>query len=76
VSSAIRLCRERGVREFVAQSHKVRRSGAPLTEIAAALRGVGELRPGLAELRELLDELTARAKKFRASWLAVADTAR
>jgi hypothetical protein len=49
---------------------------APLAEIAAALRGVGELRPGLAELHELLDELTARARTFRASWLAVADTAR
>jgi hypothetical protein len=47
---------------------------AALADIAAALRGVSELRPGLAELHELLAELTTRARKFRASWVAVADT--
>lgn len=47
---------------------------AALADMAAALRGVNELRPGLAELHELLAELTVRARKFRASWLAVADT--
>ena len=49
---------------------------APLAEIADALRGVNELRPGLAELHELHAELSTRAREFRASWVAAADTAR
>jgi hypothetical protein len=49
---------------------------AALADMADALRGVNELRPGLAELHELLAELNTRAREFRASWLAVADTAR
>ena len=31
---------------------------------------MNELRPGLAELDELLADLEARAREFRASWLA------
>jgi hypothetical protein len=49
---------------------------AALADMAAALRGVNELRPSLAELHELLAELTTRARAFRASWLAVAGTSR
>jgi hypothetical protein len=43
---------------------------ASLTEIAETLRRVNDLRPGLEELHELLAELTARAREFRASWLS------
>jgi hypothetical protein len=43
---------------------------APLTEIAASLRNVNELRPDLKELHELLAELTVQARRFRASWLS------
>jgi chromosome segregation ATPase len=42
-----------------------------LAEIAADLREVNELRPDLAELRDLLGELERRAREFRASWLSV-----
>src|SRR3989475_12711563 len=38
---------------------------AALVDIADALRGVGELRPGLAELYELLAELNIRPREFR-----------
>jgi hypothetical protein len=41
-----------------------------LTDVAAAVRLVNELRPDLAELHELLHDLDARAREFRASWLA------
>jgi hypothetical protein len=43
---------------------------APLAELADTLRSVNELRPDLEELRELLAELTVRAREFRASWLS------
>ena len=49
---------------------------AALAEIADALRSVNELRPDLAELHGLLEELSTCARELRASWLAVADTAR
>jgi hypothetical protein len=45
-------------------------------EIAAALRRVGELRPDVAELEELLDDLRVRAREFRASWLSLDAAAR
>jgi hypothetical protein len=41
-----------------------------LTEAAAAMRLVNELRPDLVELDELLHELDARAREFRTSWLS------
>jgi hypothetical protein len=41
-----------------------------LVEIAACLRRVNELRPDLGELDSLLADLEARAREFRASWLA------
>ena len=41
-----------------------------LVDAAACLRRVNELRPGLAELEALLADLDARAREFRASWLA------
>jgi hypothetical protein len=40
-----------------------------LVEIAAALREVNELRPDLDELEELLADLQARAREFRARWV-------
>jgi hypothetical protein len=45
-------------------------------EMADALRRVGELRPDLADLHALLDDLEARAREFRASWVSIAGTAR
>jgi hypothetical protein len=45
-------------------------------EIARALRRVGELRPGLSELDELLEQLRVRAREFRASWLSLAGSPR
>jgi uncharacterized coiled-coil DUF342 family protein len=42
-----------------------------LTEMAAALRDVNDLRPELNELHALLAELQERAREFRAAWLAV-----
>jgi hypothetical protein len=41
-------------------------------EMADALRRVGDLRPDLAELHELLAALGTRAREFRASWVASA----
>jgi hypothetical protein len=41
-------------------------------EIAEALRRVGELRPDLAELHELLAALDTRAREFRSSWVGIA----
>jgi uncharacterized coiled-coil DUF342 family protein len=41
-----------------------------LTDIAAALRAVNELRPDLDELHELLDELNGRAREVRRAWVA------
>jgi hypothetical protein len=41
-----------------------------LSEMAAALREVNTLRPDLDELRLLLDELKARARQFRRSWVS------
>jgi hypothetical protein len=40
-----------------------------ITDLAAAVRRVNELRPDLAELTELLRELEARARSYRAAWL-------
>ena len=40
-----------------------------LVEIAAALREVNELRPDLDELEDLLGDLQARAREFRARWV-------
>lgn len=45
-------------------------------DIAGALRRVGELRPGLSELDELLAQLQVRAREFRASWLSLVGSAR
>jgi sirohydrochlorin ferrochelatase len=42
-----------------------------LAEMADALRGVNELRPDLAELQELLEQLGPRAREFRASWVSI-----
>ena len=39
-------------------------------DLAGALRRVGELRPDLRELNELLEALRARAREFRAAWVA------
>ena len=39
-------------------------------EIAGALRRVGELRPDLHELNELLAALGTRAREFRSSWVS------
>jgi hypothetical protein len=41
-----------------------------LAEIAAEVRATNELRPDLDELHALLGALDARAREFRASWLA------
>jgi hypothetical protein len=41
-----------------------------LSEIAAALRELHELRPDLEQLEELLKELEGRAREFRAAWLS------
>ena len=41
-----------------------------LAEIAEQVRASAELRPDVEELHALLDELEARAREFRASWLA------
>ncbi|HEX6702887.1 MAG TPA: hypothetical protein VF101_19345 [Gaiellaceae bacterium] len=42
-----------------------------LAEMADALRVVNELRPDLAELQELLEQLGPRAREFRASWVSI-----
>jgi chromosome segregation ATPase len=41
-----------------------------LSDIADALREVNTLRPDLDELRRLLDEVQARARQFRRSWVS------
>jgi chromosome segregation ATPase len=41
-----------------------------LTEIAATLREVNELRPSLEELNSLLAELNRRAREVRQSWVS------
>jgi len=43
-------------------------SAAPFTELAAALRRVNELRPGLEELHRLLNDLDDQARQLRAAW--------
>jgi hypothetical protein len=40
-----------------------------MSELAAAVRRVDELRPDLDELHMLLADLERRAREFRASWL-------
>ena len=40
-----------------------------LAEIAEEMQSIGELRPDLEELHELLDGLAAHARELRASWL-------
>jgi hypothetical protein len=42
-----------------------------IADLAAAFRRVNELRPGLAELDDLLAELDTRAREFRTSWLSM-----
>ena len=42
-----------------------------LAEIATEVRTSNEVRPELDDLRALLAELDARAREFRASWLAL-----
>jgi chromosome segregation ATPase len=44
--------------------------GSSLSEIAATLRDLNELRPDLEELEGLLEELEGRARAFRAAWLS------
>jgi hypothetical protein len=44
--------------------------GAPLADVADALREVHELRPELDELHALLAELQGRAREFRQSWVS------
>jgi hypothetical protein len=41
-----------------------------LSDIAASLREVNELRPDLDELHELLGHLNGRAREVRRSWVA------
>ena len=41
-----------------------------ITDLAAAVRRVNGLRPELDELHSLLDALGARARAFRAAWVA------
>jgi chromosome segregation ATPase len=40
-------------------------------EIAAEARAINEVRPDLEELRELLADLDAHARRLRATWLSV-----
>ena len=50
-------------------------SGDPassLSEIAAALRDVNQLRPDLDELEVLLVDLDERAREFRMAWVSTA----
>ena len=42
-----------------------------LSDIAAEVRSINELRPDVAELHELLGRLAVHARELRASWLAV-----
>jgi chromosome segregation ATPase len=53
-------------------------SGDPassLSDIAEALREVNQLRPDLAELEALLDDLEERARQFRLAWVSAASGA-
>jgi hypothetical protein len=43
---------------------------SPIAELAATVREVNELRPELDELQSLLGQLDARARVYRASWVA------
>ena len=42
-----------------------------LADIAEEARAINEVRPDLDELRELLADLDAHARRLRASWLSV-----
>jgi len=44
---------------------------ASIADLAAAFRRVNQLRPGLADVDELLSELDARARECRTSWLSL-----
>lgn len=46
-----------------------------LSEIAEALREGNQLRPGLAELEALLDDLEERARQVRLAWVSAASGA-
>lgn len=46
-----------------------------LSAIAEALREVNQLRPDLAELEALLDELEERARQVRLAWVSAASGA-
>ena len=46
-----------------------------LSDIAEALREVNQLRPDLAELEALLDELEDRARQVRLAWVSAASGA-
>jgi chromosome segregation ATPase len=50
-------------------AHLASDPASSLAEIADTFRRVNELRPDLAELQELLDELQGRAREFRAAWV-------
>jgi hypothetical protein len=45
---------------------------SPITGIAEELRRVETLRPELADVRDLLDELETRARELRTAWLRAA----
>ena len=47
-------------------------SASSLSDIAEALRDVNQLRPDLAELDGLLDDLEERARQFRLAWVSAA----
>jgi hypothetical protein len=42
---------------------------SPIAELASTMREVNELRPELDRLQLLLEQLDARAREFRTSWL-------
>jgi hypothetical protein len=42
---------------------------SPIAELASTMREVNELRPELDRLQSLLEQLDARAREFRTSWL-------
>jgi hypothetical protein len=43
---------------------------SPIAELASTVREVNELRPKLGQLQLLLGQLDARAREYRASWVA------
>jgi hypothetical protein len=45
-------------------------AASSLADIATEIRAANEVRPDLDELRALLSELSALARRFRASWLS------